>query len=195
MRSRRFCSGHVFLGQFHLHGAALLLEFVQGAALFAQGLVRAARFPPPRPSSCTSKPRATCALTCSRSCCSPSIFCARFVDFRLGLGRCARRKDWISRAALLGQIGNSAMRCFQRLFLAGEGSAQLLLGGQRHFGFRQRGVGRLALLAQISSEAVNSGERGLRTRARALPARRPGAASSCRLRAPSSSCAARLPIS
>ena len=53
------------------------------------------------------------------------------------------------------------MRCSSGLFLAGERSAQLVLGGQRHFGFRQRGIGRIALLAQGFLRSGQGGDAGL----------------------------------
>ena len=71
------------------------------------------------------------------------------------------------------------MRCSSGFFWLGKEAHNLLLGGQRHFGFRQRGVGRIALLAQILRRGASIPPSAPGLSARAFPARRLGAASPC----------------
>ncbi len=124
-----------FCAKLNLDGAALFLEFVQDAALFAQAAVgfgdlRFLGF-------LLRQPFGDLAVDLFALMLESFDFLARLGDFRLRL-KLALQEGLNFGAALFGQMGQFRDALFQRLFLAGEGSAQLILGGQRHFGFRQR---------------------------------------------------------
>jgi hypothetical protein len=79
-------------------------------------------------------------------------FLARLGDFRFGLALAVEKRLNL-RAALFGQVRQFGDALFQAAFSGWRRMAQLLLGGQGDLGFGERGVGRVALLAQFSSEA------------------------------------------
>ena len=144
--------GHVLLRQFDFDRAALLLDFGQAPALFAQIFFARERSPFPALAFWPSK-SAVCAFTCSRSCCSDSI-CAR--DSWISDSACSLRlmneRDFV--AALLHQLREFANALFQRLLLLPERRAKLFLGREGHFAFGQRRVRRIALLPQIFQSRV-----------------------------------------
>ena len=159
-----------FWANLDFDGGALLLHFVQGAALLAQpavggrdlfllGLLE-------------RQPFGDLHVDLFALVLEALDFLARLGDFRFSL-ELALQERLNFGAALPGQMGQFGDALFQRLFLAGEGSAQLVLGGERDFGFGQarrwphRAAG--ARFPAMPSIAVTRPA----IRARAFPVRRP----------------------
>ena len=113
----------------------------------------------PRSASSTRAISSSSTLFCSSNSRDPPVDLLAFVPQRFDL--LPRFRDLRLRLAialqeglnfpppLFHQIAQLGQALFQRPFLVAERRAQLLLRGQRHFGFRQRGASRLPLLAEI----------------------------------------------
>ena len=137
---------HIFLREFDVDGAALLLNLGQPAALFAQSFFALQNIRLLRLFLAEQLSRLQIHLLALVL--QAIDLPARFLDFRFRL-LLARDERRTFRAALLHHLRQLANALFQIIFLLPARNAKLFLGSERHFALRQLRVRRVPLMPQI----------------------------------------------